>query len=202
MKKQKWKYVRLLLGRHHEGPTASARAQRALADLLWHGGQHDEVNREFLDTVQANREVILQVCLNFTDRQPDNLRDMYQDIVAKLWKSWREYRGECSAESWVRRIAINTAVSELRRKASEPCLLPLDEWLYDSMADEPDATADEDRDYYRRITELDPVDRALVYMRLERMSIKEIAEETGFTEAAVKQRLYRMRQKQDKTRKR
>ena len=36
--------------------------------------------------------MLFKVCLFYTDRQPHNVRDMYQDIVCNLWQAWPSFR--------------------------------------------------------------------------------------------------------------
>lgn len=64
--------------------------------------------------------------------------------------------------------------------------------MYDTIADPETAVPP---DYYRLLSALEPDERALIYFRLEHLSIREIAQTLSTTEAAVKQRLYRLRQK-------
>ena len=38
--------------------------------------------------------IIYRICFAFTNRQPDNVDDLYQEITCKLWKGWLGYRGQ------------------------------------------------------------------------------------------------------------
>lgn len=38
--------------------------------------------------------MLFKVCLFYTDRQPDNVCAMYQDIVCNLWQAWPSFRHE------------------------------------------------------------------------------------------------------------
>ena len=67
--------------------------------------------------------------------------------------------------------------------------------MYDTVAEEVDKAPP---DYLRIVDALEPDERALIYLRLSRMSVRDIAETFSITEAAAKQRLYRLRQKIDK----
>lgn len=172
------------------------RARLTLQVLLGKPAGSDAASREFLEAVYAHRMTIIRICAYFTDRQPDNLRDLCQEIVCTLWEQWPHFRGRSSVGTWVYRVALNTAVSEWRQRSHSPTLVPLDERLYETLAEE---VSKEPPDYYRLIEKLEPDERALLYMRLDRMSISEIALQMGISEAAVKQRLYRIRQKYNKT---
>lgn len=42
--------------------------------------------------------------------------DCAQDSFCRAFKAWGRWRGDYSAEVWIHRIAINTAISELRKR--------------------------------------------------------------------------------------
>ena len=153
-------------------------------------GKHEEEHSEFLEMFTNSQRTIFQICFHFTDRQPDSIRDLYQEIAAALWESWPSFRHKCSTNTWVRRIALNTAVTEIRHQKRKPSFVPFEDWMYDSIADEASAAPP---DYYRLISALDPDDRAFLYLRLDGLSNSEIAETLSTTEAAVKQKFYRLR---------
>ena len=147
--------------------------------------------KKFLDMLNRSQRTIFQICLHFTDHHPEHIRDLYQEIVCNLWESWPDFRGDSSTDTWVRRVALNVAVTEIRRHAKQPRFVPLEDWMYDTISEEIDKAPP---DYFRLISALDPDERALLYFRLEKLSIRDIAETLSTTEAAVKQRLYRLRQ--------
>ena len=147
--------------------------------------------KKFLDMLNRSQRTIFQICLHYTDRSPDAIRDLYQEIVCNLWESWPNFRGDSSTDTWVRRVSLNVAVTEIRRHAKQPRFVPLEDWMYDTISEEIDKAPP---DYFRLISALDPDERALLYFRLEKLSIRDIAETLSTTEAAVKQRLYRLRQ--------
>ena len=41
-------------------------------------------------------------------------KDLFQNIAFNLWRSLKNYRGECRTSTWVYRIAFNTALMHLR----------------------------------------------------------------------------------------
>ncbi|MBQ6954993.1 MAG: RNA polymerase sigma factor [Bacteroidales bacterium] len=133
--------------------------------------------------------------MHFSDRRPDSVRDLYQEIVRTLWEAWPNYRGESSIDTWVRRIAINVAVDEIRSIAKRPQFVHLEDWMYATISDE---NGNNHTDYYRLISALEPEERELVYLRLDGLSLKDIAEQLSATEDAIKQRFRRLRQKIDK----
>ena len=181
--------------RHRGGSSEKGRTGHSLFALLGRRSVRDGDEAAFLEMLGRSQRSIFQICLHFTDRRPDSIRDLYQEIVCTLWEAWPKFRGESSADTWVHRIALNVAVDEVRSHARQPRFVPLEDWMYDTVAEEVDKAPP---DYLRIVDALEPDERVLVYLRLSRMSVRDIAETFSITEAAAKQRLYRLRQKIDK----
>ena len=136
---------------------------------------------------------LVKVCLYFTNRSRDDFRDLYQEIACTLWEAWPTFRGESNLNTWVTRIALNVAGQVIRRRKRLPQFVVLDESFYDILAVE--ATDIRYHRLYNLIDRLDDDDeRKLLFLYLDRKRLREIAEITGSTEAAVKQKLYRIRQ--------
>lgn len=135
---------------------------------------------------------LVKVCIYFSNRRRDDFRDLYQEIACTLWESWPTFRGESNVNTWVVRIALNVAGQEIRKRKRLPQFVELDERIYDLLADE--ATDLRYQPLYRLIDRLGEDDRKLLFLYLDRHPLREIAEITGLTEPAVKQRLYRLRQ--------
>ena len=149
---------------------------------------------EFEQMLRRSRRILYKVCLAFTDRQPDNVDDLYQEIVCNLWRGWPKFRGESDPTSWVYRIALNTAGMELRKRKQKERyeFIPLDENLTDTLAEETDPR----REYlYNLIDQLPDDEKKLLFLHLDHLSYAQIAQIAGTSEAAVKQHLYRIRQK-------
>lgn len=149
---------------------------------------------EFLKMLRHCEGTLIKVCLYFTDRSRDDFRDLYQEIACTLWEAWPTFRGESDLNTWVTRIALNVAGQEIRKRKRLPQFVELDESFYDILADE--AT---DLRYHRLYDLIDRLDdddeRKLLFLYLDRKRLREIAEITGTTETAVKQKLYRIKQK-------
>src|SRR5215510_13638161 len=59
---------------------------------------------------------------------PDKRRDLLQEIHVALWQSFEHFEGRCSLNTWVYRVAHNTAISVIsRRKSSAPAFVGLEE---------------------------------------------------------------------------
>jgi RNA polymerase sigma-70 factor (ECF subfamily) len=148
---------------------------------------------EFLQMLSQCEGILIKVCRYFTRRRPCDFRDLYQEIVCTLWELWPTFRGESKPSTWVTRIALNVAGQEIRKRKRMPLFVEYDAAIHDILSDE--ATDLRYQSLYRLIDNLqDDYDRKLLFLYIDCHTLREIADITGTTEAAVKQRLYRIRQ--------
>mgnify|MGYP003297265997 CR=1 FL=1 len=147
--------------------------------------------------IVRNEGCLRKVCRLYGGDNSALRDDLYQEIACNLWESWHSFRGECSTTTWVRRVALNVAISQHRQLARQPQFEPLTNEILETVADGSIRSEDPPPNYYAIIDRHDPDERALLYLRLDRCSIKEIAQTLLISEAAVKQRFYRIRIKLD-----
>lgn len=87
------------------------------------------------------------VCLRYSkDREEAN--DMVQEGFIKVFKNLKRYEFKGSFEGWMRRIFVNNAIDNIRRKKKDHLLLGEDEKM--------DAFSDKDMDPFDGMGELDP----------------------------------------------
>ena len=143
--------------------------------------------------LRQNEGILMKVCLCFTSRSHDDIRDLYQEIACTLWESWSYYHNCGYGTAWALRIALNVAGQEIRKRKHRPLFAEMDENTCRRIADE----ADDERlqRLYSLIDRLDGDDRKLLFLYLDRHPLREIAEITGISENAVKQRIYRLKRK-------
>lgn len=153
----------------------------------------DDKYAEFNKLLQESQMILVKVCMQFTDRQPDSIKDLYQEIAINLWESMPSFRGDSSQTTWVYRIAINTAYMELRKRARQNLFVDLDQQMLESLAEE--AQDERTQILYDIIDRLPKNERTIFYLYLDDLSISQIADILGRTEAAVRQKIYRIKNK-------
>ena len=148
----------------------------------------------FLEMLQQNEGILIKVCICFTGRKREDFQDLYQEIARTLWESWPTYRRESSQSTWVTRIALNVVGDEVTKRRRQPQFVELDKNLYNTIAEEANDTIY--NRLYNLINALDnDNERKLLFLYLDHKQLREIAEITGTTEEAIKQKLYRIKQK-------
>lgn len=147
----------------------------------------------FLEMLYRSDSTIFKVCLMFTDRDPENVKDMYQDIVCSLWESWPNFRGQSKENTWVYSIAFNTAVSQVRHRSLSPMFTRLDDETYSRLAEESQNSLVER--LYEFIDCLSPDEKTILLLYLDRVPAREMGLTLGITEAAVNHRIERIKNK-------
>jgi len=124
-------------------------------------------------------------------------RDLLQEMSAQLWRAFPTYDEARPFTTWMYRIALNVAISHVRRAAPrERHTAPLDAQVLERVpalpAEEPDERVRTLRAFMER---LEPLQRALLLLYLEERSYREIAEVLGITETNVATKLSRLKQR-------
>ena len=70
---------------------------------------------EFIRIIKENESIIFKITTIYTDNKEDQ-QDLYQDIVYQLWKSFDSFRNESKFSTWMYRIALNTALTRIKKK--------------------------------------------------------------------------------------
>lgn len=155
--------------------------------------KQQELEQEFLTLIENNKKIIYKVSLMYSD-DSEHQQDIYQDIVLNLWTAFPSFRGDSKDSTWVYRIALNTCVSELRRKKSKPLTTPL---TYDleQLMDDDGSYREQVRQLYRLINRLTELERAVILLWLEEKSYDEIGSILGITPSNVGVKISRIKEK-------
>jgi len=149
----------------------------------------------FLRLVEQHRGIIGKVAAGYTSSHADR-HDLAQEIMLQLWKAYPRYSPERAFAIWMYRIALNVAISFLR-KNTRPMrqTVPLAEIDYDPAAES--SAAEDDRVLLLQgiIATLDPLNRALLLLYLDDHSYREIASILGITETNVATKLSRLKER-------
>jgi RNA polymerase sigma-70 factor (ECF subfamily) len=127
------------------------------------------------------------------EADPDQRRDLLQDIHLELWRSFAGFEGQCSLRTWVYRVAHNVGISRRVRKRKMR-LVSLEEIADLPVADGDELAANESGNVarlYALIRQLIPPDDQVMLLYLEDMSAADIGEITGLSARAVAIRVHR-----------
>ena len=152
----------------------------------------------FGQLMEPLEQLVWRVCWHYTgDREASS--DCGQDAMLRIWRGLGGYRGDCSFESWVYRIAANCCMDWLRRKKRDRSVSmePMKEQGFDpadpSPGTEEQVVAKDERGRLREAIARLPEDQreALVLTQLERIPYEEAAAMLNVSEGTVKSRVNR-----------
>src|SRR2546423_11572359 len=151
----------------------------------------------FTRLLDQHAGIIRKVALAYTGTRADRL-DLMQEISLQLWKAYPRYSSERPFSTWMYRIALNVAISFLRRN-TRPVrqTIALDE-IDHELADQSGEANDPDERMallQRFIATLDPLNRALLLLYLDYHSYRDIAAILGITETNVATKLSRLKER-------
>lgn len=153
----------------------------------------------FKQIIEENCGRINSICSYYNSNAEDR-KDMYQEILVNIWKSLDKFRGDSAISTWIYRIAVNTSLS-FTGKAYRHMSLSL-EGAPQSMS----LLLDEEDLEQKQITEqhleelqtqlnlLSVIDKALISLVMEGLSMREIADVIGLTEPNVKVKIHRIKE--------
>ena len=153
---------------------------------------------QFLALLDEHRKILYKVASAYC-RNPEDRRDLTQEIVVQLWRSFGRFDERARFSTWMYRIAMNVAISFSRaesRRARRTELVeePVLEILAVDRASS-EETSDDIRQLHRFIGELDELNRALVILYLDGNTHDTIAEILGISTTNVGTRIGRIKQR-------
>jgi RNA polymerase sigma factor (sigma-70 family) len=152
----------------------------------------DDARRAFADLLEQHRKIVFKVASTYA-WQPADRADLAQEIAAQLWRAYPSYDPARPFSTWMYRVALNVAISHVRRDTRRAPTIPLDDHDVPVVsAPEPD---DRVHALQQIIAALAPLDRALLLLYLDERPAREIADILGLTETNVSTKISRLKQR-------
>lgn len=152
------------------------------------------MEKDFIETIETHRGIIFKVCKMYCPLDED-CNDLYQDIVAQLWRAWGGFRGEAKISTWIYRIALNTAISGFRKQKRNPLNNSVTTDNI-SLSYDDDRKKKEDREMlHMAVGLLSQVEKAMVTLYLDDVPYEEISSIMGITQNNVRVKMLRIREK-------
>lgn len=145
--------------------------------------------------------MLWRVCWHYTQHRED-ARDCAQEAMLKAWRALPDYRGDCSLETWLYRIAASCCLDFLRKKG-RTALASTEQLAQEGGFDPPDPSPQPEEELQRRDerAELqkalaalpDDMRIALTMSAVEGRRYEDIAQVLGVAPGTVKSRISRAR---------
>jgi RNA polymerase sigma-70 factor (ECF subfamily) len=147
---------------------------------------------EFHAVISSGADRWYAACLRIT-RNRDLAEDAVQDALLSAWNKRHQYQRSAQLDTWIYRIAINSAL-QLLRKNRPARWEPLTTEIADETSIPDDARAEEElgaelASALKRLSEIERV--CFVLKHLEQWRLKEIAKELDTSVDTIKQAIFR-----------
>lgn len=149
---------------------------------------------DFLVVIENNKGILYKVansyCRNIADR-----KDLIQEIIVQLWKSFDNYDEKFKYSTWMYRISLNVAISFYRKENSRK---RISNSLTTDIFDFADIEISDKNEtnlglLNQAISKLNDLNKALILLYLEEKNYKEISEIIGITETNVATKIGRIK---------
>lgn len=158
----------------------------------------------FEEIVRRHSPRVFRVAGKFF-RQRAQVEEAAQEVFLRAYTQLERFEGRGSFEGWLTRIATNTCLNMVRAAKRRPESLVADlsddevDWIENHLA-APAGGAEDDvvaADLAERVlASMSPDDRlAILLVEGDELSIKEVAEATGWSESKVKTQTFRARRR-------
>ncbi len=150
--------------------------------------------KAFVNLIQEYEGTIYKIARLYINSEVD-LDDLYQEIVLQLWKAFPSFQGKSAAGTWLYRVALNTAITYLKKRRKRVETVSLFWGIDQFKVDDNDPRKRQIALLYELVSKLDSLDKGLVLLYLENKSHQEIADIVGISVSNVGTRINRIKKK-------
>ncbi len=153
------------------------------------------MKEEFLRNITVNQGIIHKVTRIYCDNVDDR-KDLFQEILIQLWKSYGTFKEQSKFSTWMYRVAINTAITAFKRGSRKTANALFVRDIPSIADDEYDYELEENLTLlHTAIGQLTGIEKSIILLYLEDKSYEEIAEITGITQNYVRVKMNRIKKK-------
>lgn len=154
-----------------------------------------EAEKEFVKHISQHELLLYKICRVYAYNDADR-QDLFQEIVIQLWKAYPKFKGDSRISTWLYRVALNTAISGLRKKKNlirsyEPASMPEPAGEHDPQYSEEERL----QQLYYAIEQLNAVEKAIVMLYMEDRSYEEMEDILGLSQGNLRVKMNRIKEK-------
>ena len=151
----------------------------------------------FAEILDKHRGIIHKVSMLYTNNREDQ-EDLFQDICFQICRSYNNFRDEAQFSTWLYRVALNTAISQVRKnKTKSPSETFYENIHYATMKN--DDGEGQVQQLFKAISMLNKIDKAVILLWLEEKNYDEIADILGVSKSNVSVKLVRIKRNLSET---
>lgn len=125
----------------------------------------------------------------------EDRQDLFQEIIAQLWKAYPSFRQESKISTWLYRIALNTAIAGYRKLQRRISTIPIDAELIVGEESDSIIKTEQLKLMYVAIAQLTDIEKAIVMLYIEDKSYEEMEDILGMTQGNLRVKMNRIKEK-------
>lgn len=147
----------------------------------------------FLSLLETHKGILYKVVRIYC-RDSEAQKDLEQEILVALWKSFSKYDTKYKWSTWMYRIALNVAISYYRKESRrKETFTSTEKAVIVADSEENGVSHDDVQRLYRYIGQLKKINKALMLLYLDGLRYKDIAEILNLTETNVATKIQRIK---------
>jgi RNA polymerase sigma-70 factor (ECF subfamily) len=144
----------------------------------------------FEDIYKAYWQKIFRLCMGYVNDYA-LAQDMTQETFIIVWQQLPKFRNEANISTWIFRIASNNCLRQIEKQNRFPkAELPIN-----LKEDKEENIEPQIQFLYKCISELLETDRIIISLELENVKQSEIASIVGLSEANIRVKIHRIKEK-------
>lgn len=153
---------------------------------------NENLSQQFLQKMDENAGILFKVANTYCWDEEDR-KDLIQEISIQAWRSFPKYNSAFKFSTWLYRVALNVAISNLRKEKKRTEKTETLTSITDQAIEETDDTESQVNALYQAIGDQSPINRAIILLHFEEKSYAEIAEIIGISQTNVATKLSRIK---------
>jgi RNA polymerase sigma-70 factor (ECF subfamily) len=154
--------------------------------------------KRFQTIITDYQDMIYRLCCSYVE-DIEIRKDLYQNILIRLWKGMDSFQNRSAIGTWVYRVAVNTGLDFLRKELKNKSRSIHVDLENVTIADRSNNQEEEvfisekTQLMYKCINKFSFIDKTIISLYLEDLSYREIAGIVGITEKNVSVKLSRIK---------
>ena len=149
-----------------------------------------DFNKAYAD----HKEIVWKLVSRYASSKHDR-EDLFQEAFLQIHKSLPRFRGDSSLATWIYRVAVNTAINQLKKRQRYKKLKETLGWLRVVEVEKEEDEADGEIIIMKPLAKLNPQQRAVLIMaEVEERKLGEISEMLNIPVGTVKSNLHRAKE--------
>ena len=137
--------------------------------------------KEFLERIEQHKGMLFKLSKIY-QQNPENQKDLFQDMLVQLWRSYDSFRSESQFSTWMYRVCLNTALSFYKNDKKRIQTSDIQNIEPKDDTDETHKKENQLHYFYQAVQELNDIEKALIFLLLEGVPQAEIAKNLGIRE--------------------